>query len=325
MVQRRRRRPSLLLVLLGLSGMLAIPCTSWAAIKLFLKDGTYQLVKSYEVRGDRVRYYSVERSDWEEIPLSVVDFGATKRGQEEEKSAESKELEQARELDKERFERLADTGFEIAPGFHLPKEEGVFAFDGMRVIRMVQSSGEVVTDKKRLALSMALPGPLLKSRALVVLPGAKAAVRISAVQPTFYVQSADGWGARAALIPVKSGKESRVLEKIQSGLGAGKSGELRAALATEREQIAPGLFKLKPAQPLALGEYALAELIQEKLNLDVWDFGIDGAPKAAKPPEVGDRPVPLSEHAPGDVPDQPKPSRAPRPQPLPPGPPPNER
>ena len=41
----------------------------WASQKLFLKDGTYQLVSSYEVHGDRVRYYSVERSAWEEIPL----------------------------------------------------------------------------------------------------------------------------------------------------------------------------------------------------------------------------------------------------------------
>jgi hypothetical protein len=34
-----------------------------AAIKLYLKNGTFQLVKSYEVQGDRVRYYSLERSD----------------------------------------------------------------------------------------------------------------------------------------------------------------------------------------------------------------------------------------------------------------------
>jgi len=319
-----RRRVSLLLVSLGLCGVLARPRMARADVKLFLKDGTYQIVKSYEVRGDRVRFYSAERSDWEDIPASLVDFEATRRAQEQDKTLKSKEIEQARELDKERFERQTEIGFEIAPGFHLPREEGVFAFDGMRVIRMLQSSGEVVTDKKRLALGLALPGPLLKHRALVVLPGAKAAVRISVMQPTFYIQAADDWGARAELVPVKSSKETRVVEKIQSGIGAGKSGELRSAAPVEREQLAPGLFKLKPTQPLPMGEYAIAELVQEKLNLDVWDFGIDGTPKAAKAPPAGDHPAPLSEHAPPDIPQQPQlPQGRRQPQPLPPeGPPP---
>jgi hypothetical protein len=134
----------------------------------------------------------------------------------------------------------------------------------------------VVTDKKRLALTLALPGPLLKKRALVILPGAKAAVRISMSQPTFFVQSADGWGARAELIPLKAAKESRLVEKVQSGIGAGKSGELRAGMPLERTELVHGLVKLKPVQPLPSGEYALGELIQTKLNIDVWDFGIDG-------------------------------------------------
>jgi hypothetical protein len=320
---RPSRRPFLLVVVLALASLVGLlaPGTSWAAIKLYLKDGTYQLVKSYEVRGDRVRYYSVERSDWEEVPLALVDFETTKRTQQREKAEESKELEQAHALDKELFETPQNTGFEIKPGVRLPQDEGVFTFDGLRIIRMLQSPGEVVTDKKRLALAMALPGPLLKNRSLVVLSGAKAAVRISTTQPTFYVQSADGWGARAELIPVRTHKESRILEKVQSGIGVGKSGELRSSIAVEREQLAPGLFRLTPVQPLELGEYALAEPIQGKLNLDVWDFGVDGAPARLATPE-SDRPPVLSEHPPVEGPPQPK-VKAPQPRPeLPPDAPP---
>ena len=40
-------------------------------------------------------------------------------------------------------------------------------------------------------------------------------------------------------------------------------------------RLAAGLYELKPAQPLAPGEYALGELLEPKLNIDVWDFGID--------------------------------------------------
>ncbi len=266
-------------ILIGFGVLFALMAglhTAWAAIKLYMKDGTYQLVKSYEARGDRVRYYSIERSTWEEVPLSLVDFDATKRAQQEEKTVEKKELEEAGKIEKERFERPEESGFEVAPGIHLPKDEGVFAFDGARVIRLAQTSGEIVRDKKRLALTLALPAPILKNRQLVVLPGPKAAIRLSAAQPTLFVQFADGAGARVELIPVKATKESRVVEKVETGpLIPGKPSERHDTVPLERTQIAPGLFKLKPSQALAPGEYALGELVQEKLNLDVWDFGVD--------------------------------------------------
>ena len=48
-----------------------------ANVKLYLKDGTYHVVREYEVQADRVRFYSVERSEWEEIPLDLVDLRRT--------------------------------------------------------------------------------------------------------------------------------------------------------------------------------------------------------------------------------------------------------
>ncbi len=47
-------------------------CAAWAAnVKLFLKDGSYHVVREYEVQTDtdRVHFYSIERSQWEDIPL----------------------------------------------------------------------------------------------------------------------------------------------------------------------------------------------------------------------------------------------------------------
>src|SRR6266700_6362213 len=49
--------------------------------KLVLKDGTFQLVRSYQRSGERVRYYSAERGDWEEIPASMVEWDATAKAE----------------------------------------------------------------------------------------------------------------------------------------------------------------------------------------------------------------------------------------------------
>src|SRR5271169_1456201 len=47
--------------------------------RLYLKDGTYQLVREFQVVDDRVRYYSTERGEWEEIPKDLVDFDRSKK------------------------------------------------------------------------------------------------------------------------------------------------------------------------------------------------------------------------------------------------------
>ena len=282
MNSRVARQATLLVLLLVMS----VPCAGAPNIKLYMKDGSYQLVSSYETKGDRVRYYSVERSEWEEVPLAMVDFEATKRVQQDEKATDKKELDEARKLERERFEKPVNSGFEISPGVRLPQSEGIYTLDGLRVVRLLQSSADVVTDKKRAALVLAMPIPVLKSRSLVMLQGERAAIRLTNSQPTFYVQASDGLGAKLVLIRIKSAKEARVIEQVEAGrMGIGKAKELRSAIPLQREQLSSEVYKLNPTQALEPGEYALAELIQDKqLNLELWDFGVDN-PEENKSPK----------------------------------------
>src|SRR5579859_984417 len=49
--------------------------------KLILKDGDFQLVREYTRNGERVRYFSLERGAWEEIPASMIDWAATQKAE----------------------------------------------------------------------------------------------------------------------------------------------------------------------------------------------------------------------------------------------------
>jgi len=304
-----------------LGALLALAATvpASAQTKLYLTDGTYQLVKSYEVHGDRVRFYSLERSDWEEVPVTMVDFDTTKRAAQQESVVHQEQLQEAKELQKVRFEKPEEKGFQVAPGVYLPPDLGVYAWDGTRVIRLLQSSGEVVTDKTRKALNIALPVPILKGRQLVVLEGGRAPVRISSTRPVFYLQFADeAAGENAQLLTVKSDKERRVVERVDTRqLPGGKPSEVREGVLMERVKLGPGLYKITPTEPLALGEYAMGQLSRENLNLDVWDFGIGGVAAELDVPPTTATTDSLSEKAPVNTqPGPPKP-RPPSGQPMP--------
>jgi hypothetical protein len=259
-----------------LLSMLAAPRLALANQKLCMKDGTFQIVSSYEVHGDRVRYFSVERGEWEEVPTDLVDFDATKRAVEETKAAHQKQLEETKEIEKERFYKPPDQGLEVAPGICLPGDDGIFTVEGKRLVRLPVSAGEAVTDKKRAAMVLAVPLPVVKARSLVLLEGPKATIRLNDPWPTFYVQSAEGLGTRLELVRLKPGKESRVLENVDTGRGKNaKASEERTMVSLERKQVAPNIYALKPFQPLEAGEYALGEVVDDKLSLDVYDFGYE--------------------------------------------------
>jgi hypothetical protein len=92
--------------------LLTLPVTL-AATRLYLKDGTYQLVREYKIDGDRIKYYSTERGDWEELPLELADL---KRTQSEAAEKEQALKEEAKTADvEEKAERASRAEVESVP------------------------------------------------------------------------------------------------------------------------------------------------------------------------------------------------------------------
>ena|SRR5271166_234371 len=120
-----RFRVALFLVFLAL----VLPSQNHAqelARRLILKDGSYQTITKYEIKGDRVRYLSAERGEWEELPTSLVDWPATEKYEKERAAAPA--IPEAAAIDKE-FKADREAGLshlpQVAPGLRLPEDSGV--------------------------------------------------------------------------------------------------------------------------------------------------------------------------------------------------------
>jgi hypothetical protein len=75
----------------------------------------------------------------------------------------------------------------------------------------------------------------------------------------------------------------RQLETIRSLFGEQLSQE-RNTISLQRWDVAPTVFRFTLSETLPPGEYALAEILPDGMNLYVWDFGVDGEGAAKSKP-----------------------------------------
>jgi len=270
--------------------------------KLMLRDGSFQMVRSYERKGDRVRYYSVERSQWEEIPAALVDWDATAKAEAAEKSEDeafAKKVHTQEEANRIDTVMDVDASLQVAPGVFLPPGEGMFVIDGRHVTRVDQAGAAIKTDKKQLLKQVLSPIPIVPGKRNVEIPGSRAKVRVSDSNIEFYLREAPPDPDRDSPIvkssrPGESGPEvelvratvkgnKRKLESIKTYFGE-QVEETRKTMSLQRWEIAPTVYRFTLGEPLPPGEYALAEILPDGMNLFVWDFGVDavaGAKTAA--------------------------------------------
>lgn len=270
--------------------------------RLVLKDGSFQLVRNYEKSGERVRYFSVERDAWEEIPSSMVDWDATRKAEAADEKTTSALLEKARiqeAASKAEAPVDVDASLMVGPGVFLPDGEGMFAIEGKSVKRLEQAGSQAKTDKRTVLKQILSPIPIVPSKRNIEIPGARAAVRLTNAVPEFYLrepapdpdqdsavlrssrQGVDG--PDVALVRAKVKGNKRMLESIRSLFGQELSQD-RVEIAIQRWEVAPDIYRFTLSAPLPPGEYALAEILQDGLNLYVWDFGVDAAPTAKAAP-----------------------------------------
>lgn len=247
--------------------------------KLVMKDGSFQVVSTYELEGDRVRYFSVERSEWEEIPASMVDWPATKQADALQANADAALTNKlkADEAQAKSESISVDASVELSPGVFLPPGQGVFILDGHSVFSLRQSAASAKLAKGHLVEQIAVPIPVIPSRTSVDLLGKHAVFRTTNVSPEFYLRTTDLDEPQVELVMARIQGNKRHIENIDTLFG--EQEQKGKTISLQEWQVAKGLYRFTLGQPLRPGEYALVRFSpKEGLNLLLWDFGIDASP-----------------------------------------------
>jgi hypothetical protein len=266
--------------------------------KLVLKDGTFQVVREYQKNGDRVRYFSMERGAWEEVPSSLVDWDATAKAASEVQKSSAAEVEKIHKQEEaKRMDNVTDidASLQVGGGVFLPEGEGMFVLEG-KSVRVLDQAG-TRTKSSLLRTAGQVMVPIVPGKKTIILPGAHATVRLRNITPEFFLREPPfdpevasqiqrsgrpgESGPEVELIRVKVGRNAREIESIGTLFGEEMSVN-RNSISIQQWEVANNVYRFTLSEPLTPGEYVLAEMLPDGLNLFVWDFGVDAAVPAAK-------------------------------------------
>ena len=287
----------------------AQPETPKHRLRLILKDGSYQTVLSYTVRGDVVHYRSAERNGEEEdVPLALVDLPATKAW---ERAHDPTQPPQAPpvlspELAREEAARAARSP-EVAKDLQLPEEDSVLVLDTYQgtpeLVPLPQQGSDLNRETAHAVLSKDI-NPAASPHDLLFVKGERADVQLHVADPVFFVRlegrgsddTGDGGGSFTVDTHGQSGRVTPgggsatsgyvlVRVDVRRGERAVESPLLRLIGSGRRQpgvvemtsEPLPGGYweKLVPKEPLEFGEYVLLEILGDRaVNADTWDFGV---------------------------------------------------
>jgi hypothetical protein len=275
--------------------------------RLILTDGSYQQVRRWEIKGDRVRFISTERNGvWEELPVSLVDWAATEkfeRAHTETGREETAASDDARAVDAEEAAEKAEITSrtpQVAPRLNLPNRDGVWVLDYFQnqpeLVTLEQDSGDVNLQTGHNVQHGQINPPPRKAE--IRLDGEGSRVHLHGNQPAFYVSVTGGddsagpdamtvsaadaktGGAvsspksQYAIVQVDLRRNYRVITNVTLSQLGRQSENVTETTTT----VLPGghWMKVVPKQKLTVGQYALMELLgPREANLSVWDFAID--------------------------------------------------
>jgi hypothetical protein len=224
----------------------------------------------------------------------MVDWAATAKAETDDEQASAAEVEKIHKQEEaRRMDNVADiaASLPVGNGAFLPDVEGMYVVEGKSVRVMDQVGSQIKADKMRTLAQILSPVPLIPGKKNIELPGAHAKLRLQTPNPEFYLREpppdpekettiqqsrrASGAGPDVELIRAKVTHNGRQLESITVMFGQEMSSQ-KNSISVQRWEVAPSVYRFTLSQPLTPGEYILAQVMEEGLDLFVWEFGVDG-------------------------------------------------
>ena len=235
-----------------------------ANVKLYLKDGAFHVVREYKIENDRVKFYSIERSQWEEIPTELVDMKRTESEGSQRQAALAEEAKIISEEDKA-VKALQDEILKI------PRDPGVYALDGtqLRIFKLAES--KIHTNKGRSVLKAVAPIPIVAGKATVEIDNDHSPNIVNNDRQEFYIQLEGD--QRFGIVKLTPHHGVRIVERLTIVPITKEVGEEMDQVPIFRKQLTEGgLYKIWPEKPLEKGEYAVVQHTEGKVNTQIWDF-----------------------------------------------------
>src|SRR5262249_16769013 len=132
----------------------------------------------------RVHFYSIERSQWEDIPLDLVDLKRT----ESEASSRKAKLDEDAKVIAEEEKAEKDRAKEVS---RIPQDAGVYWLAGNEAKVLKQAESTVHSNKGRSVLKRLSPVPLVSGKATLELQGAHSETVFTDPEQEFYIQLSD--------------------------------------------------------------------------------------------------------------------------------------
>jgi len=240
-----------------------------ANLKLYMKDGTFHIAREYRIENDRVKFYSVERSQWEEIPKELVDLTRTNAESAQKTAALAEETKIITEEDKA-VRALQDEIVKI------PQDPGVYALEGatikdarLNILKLAES--KIHTNKGRSVLKAVAPIPIVSGKATVEIDNDHATNIVHNDRQEFYIQLEGD--QRFGIVKLTPHRGVRIVERLTILPVVNEAAEEMDQVPIFRKQLTEsGLYKIWPEKPMEPGEYAVVEYIEGKMNTQIWDF-----------------------------------------------------